>query len=149
MDIREKVRAVLGREFEPPPVALLVGFAVTDMERGSCVVEMDAGRDHHNPMGTVHGGVLTDIADAAMGMACATVLERSESFTTLELKMNFFRPVFEDHLRAAAEVLHRGRSVVVVECAVTNREGKLVAKGLSTCQVIPAGAQDSLARERR
>lgn len=118
------------------PVAELVGAFPVSYGEGKAVFEMEAGRRHHNPMGTVHGGILCDIADAAMGFAFATTLGPGESFTTLELKINFLRPVFEGKLTAAAQVVHRGKTVGMVECQVSNAEGKVVARVSSTCSVL-------------
>jgi len=84
-------------------------------------------------MGTLHGGILCDIADAAMGMAFASTLGPKESFTTVELKINFFRPVWEANLRAEGKVVRRGRNLGYVECEVTDERGQLVAKAASTC----------------
>jgi uncharacterized protein (TIGR00369 family) len=122
----------------PPPVAKLIGFELVKTEEGSAVFRMEAKRDKHaNPMGTVHGGILCDIADAAMGMACASLLEEGESFTTLELRMNFFRPVFDATLEARAKVVHRGKSLVYLECdIVTVPDEKVVSKSSSSCLVL-------------
>jgi uncharacterized protein (TIGR00369 family) len=87
-------------------------------------------------MGTVHGGILCDIADAAMGIAFATTLSPGESFTTVELKINFLRPVRQILLRAEGRVIQRGRTIGYVECEVTDESGKLVAKSNSTCLVL-------------
>jgi uncharacterized protein (TIGR00369 family) len=81
-----------------PGVAKLIGFRVSAFGSGEAVVELDSGPQHYNPMGTVHGGVLCDIADAAMGVAFASTLDADQSFTTLELKINFLRPVWESHV---------------------------------------------------
>jgi uncharacterized protein (TIGR00369 family) len=118
------------------PVAELVGAFPVSLGAGKAVFEMEAGRRHHNPMGTVHGGILCDIADAAMGFAFASTLGPGESFTTLELKINFLRPVVEGKLTATARVVHRGRTVGMVECEVANAEGKTVARASSTCSVL-------------
>jgi uncharacterized protein (TIGR00369 family) len=64
-----------------------------EIANGRALVTLAAERRHANPMGTLHGGILCDIADAAMGMAFASTLAPGESFTTIELKINFFRPV--------------------------------------------------------
>ena len=77
------------------PVARLIGFEAKEIASGQAAVTLAAGPQHANPMGTLHGGILCDIADAAMGMAFASTLAPKESFTTLELKINFFRPVWE------------------------------------------------------
>ena len=100
---------------------------------GSAVFEMEAGPQHANPMGTVHGGILCDLADAAMGIAYASTLEEGESFTTLELKINFLKPVWKARLRAEARLVRRGRTVGMVECDVLDEGGSLVARASSTC----------------
>ena len=119
-----------------PPAAELIGFRMLSFADGVSRFEMEAGRRHHNPMGTVHGGILCTLADSAMGMAFASTLGEGESFTTLEVKINFLRPVFEEKLFAEAKVVHRGRTMGLVECDVTTEDGKLVARAVSTCSVL-------------
>ena len=87
-------------------------------------------------MGTLHGGILCDIADAAMGMAFASTLAPDESFTTVELKINFFRPVWQAQLRAEGMVVRRGGTIGYVECIITDEKSRLVAKAASTCMVL-------------
>ena len=123
-------------EVPQPPVAGLIGFQLTSVRHGESVIELEASDTHTNPMGTLHGGILCDIADAAMGIAFASTLEDGESFTTLELKINFLRPVWKEKLRAAGKVVKRGKSVGMVECDVTNSQGALVARSSSTCLVL-------------
>jgi uncharacterized protein (TIGR00369 family) len=123
-------------EVTQPPVARLIGFQLTSVRHGESVIELEASETHANPMGTLHGGILCDIADAAMGIAFASTLEDDESFTTLELKINFLRPVWKEKLRAAGKVVKRGKSVGMVECDVTNSQGALVARSSSTCLVL-------------
>lgn len=118
------------------PIARLIGFEAKDIADGKSTVTLTTGPQHANPMGTLHGGILCDIADAAMGMAFASTLAPGESFTTVELKINFFRPVWEDRLKAEGHVVRRGRNVGYVECEITDDQGKLVAKAASTCLVL-------------
>jgi uncharacterized protein (TIGR00369 family) len=87
-------------------------------------------------MGTLHGGVLCDIADAAMGMAYAASLGEGETFTTLELKINFLKPVWTGKLIATGQVVKGGRTVGFVECDVTDSQGRLVARATSTCMTL-------------
>ena len=94
---------------------------------------MEAGERHHNPMGTLHGGVYCDLADAAMGYAYAATLGDGETFTTVELKINFFRPVRRGRLTAEAKVVKAGSTLGYVECEVKDQDGRLVAKAASTC----------------
>jgi uncharacterized protein (TIGR00369 family) len=129
----ESMRKAIAGELPPPPIATLIGFRMTAIEPGRSRFELDADARHHNPMGTLHGGVLCDIADVAMGSAYASTLEEGESFTTLELKINFLRPVRAAHLVAEGNLVQRGRTVGLVECTVTDDQGRLVAKATSTC----------------
>ena len=91
------------------------------------------GPQHANPMGTLHGGILCDIADAAMGMAFASTLGPAESFITVELKINFFQPVWEACLKAEGHVVRRGRSLGYVECEIRDERGQFIAEATSTC----------------
>jgi uncharacterized protein (TIGR00369 family) len=118
------------------PVARLIGFEASEIADGRAVVTLTAGPQHANPMGTLHGGILCDIADAAMGMAFASTLAADESFTTIELKINFFRPVWEARLRAEGKVVRRGSTVGYIECEITDEGGRLVAKAASTCMAL-------------
>jgi uncharacterized protein (TIGR00369 family) len=120
----------------PPPVADLIGFTVSEAGDGRTVVLLEAGQRHFNPMGTLHGGILCDIADTAMGIAFASTLAPDESFTTVELKINYLRPVREAKLRAEGRVVQRGRTLGYVECEVTDENGRLIAKSNSTCLVL-------------
>jgi uncharacterized protein (TIGR00369 family) len=103
---------------------------------GRAVVELSTGPQHMNPMGTVHGGIFCDLADAAMGMAFGSTLGAGESVTTVELKINFLRPVWETRLRAEARVVSRGKNLGLVECDVKDEQGRLVARSSSTCYVL-------------
>jgi uncharacterized protein (TIGR00369 family) len=133
----EMIRKMVTGEAPPAPVAKYVGFTLTSVEpgRATFVLEVDLSR-HANPMGTLHGGILCDVADAAMGVAWASELEDGESFTTLELKTNFFKPVWKGKLRAEGRVLRRGKTVGMVECEVLDEGGSLVAKASSTCMTL-------------
>ena len=84
-------------------------------------------------MGTLHGGVYCDLADAAMGYAYAATLAEGETFTTVELKINFLRAVRQGRLTADAKVVKAGSALGYVECDVTDQAGKLVARAASTC----------------
>jgi uncharacterized protein (TIGR00369 family) len=125
------------RENDPvAPVGKLIGFRPTSIEPGKAVFELEAGPQHANPMGTLHGGVICDVADAAMGVAYASTLAEGESFTTIELKINFLRPFRSGTLVATGRVVKAGRTIGLTECDVTDKEGRLVARALSTCMTL-------------
>ena len=117
----------------PPPVSRLIGFVLKSIEPGHAIFEMEADERHHNPMGTLHGGIYCDLADAAMGFAYAATLAEGETFTTIELKINFLGAVRKATLTAEARVVKAGSTVGYVECEVKDQSGKLVAKAASTC----------------
>jgi len=121
---------------EKPPIAKLIGFVIEGIADGRAVGSMEAGPQHANPMGTLHGGILCDLADAAMGMAFASTLAPDEGFTTISLNITFFRPVWKSHLRAEARVTNRSKNVGYVECDVTDQKGKRIATASSTCFIL-------------
>src|SRR4030081_1868848 len=96
-------------EAPPPPIGRLLGFVLKAVEPGRAVFEMEADERHHNPMGALHGGVYCDLADAAMGYAYAATLGEGETFTTVELKINFLRAARRATLTAEATVRQAGR----------------------------------------
>ena len=132
----DRIERWMRGEAPPPPIAQLIGFRLTEIKPGAAIIEFDAGEAHANPMGTLHGGVLCDVADAAMGFAFAATLGDGESFTTLELKINFLKPVWKAKLKATGRVVKRGRVIGLVECDVTDEGGSLVARASSTCMVL-------------
>jgi uncharacterized protein (TIGR00369 family) len=120
----------------PPPVAAFIGFTLASVEPGRAVIEFEADARHTNPMGTLHGGILCDIADAAMSVAHATTLAEGESFTTLELKINFLRPVRKATLRAMAEMVSSGRTMGLARCHVKDENDRLVAHATATLMTL-------------
>lgn len=120
-------------EAPPPPIGRLLGFVLKSIEPGRAVFEMEIDERHHNPMGTLHGGIYCDLADAAMGYAYAATLGEGEAFTTVELKINFLRAVRKATLSAEAKVVKAGSTLGYVECDVKDQTGKLVARAASTC----------------
>jgi len=136
----QAIRQVMSGERPAPPIATLIGFSVRDVDVGRAVVDFEAQPRHANPMGTLHGGVLADIADAAMGIAYASTLDEGETFTTVELKINFLKPVWTGKLVATGHVVKGGRTVGLVECDVVDAAEQLVARASSTCMTLRGAA---------
>ena len=132
----ERLQQVVRGELPPPPVATLIGFRLVSVRPGEAVIELQTDQRHANPMGTLHGGILCDIADAAMGIAYVSTLEEDESFTTLEMKINFLKPIWKAHLRAVGRVVKQGRTIGLVECDITDEQQSLVARASSTCMTL-------------
>jgi uncharacterized protein (TIGR00369 family) len=120
----------------PPPVAELLGIEVLERGDGETVFKLEAEERHSNPMGTIHGGILCDLADAAMGMAFFSTLEEGESFTTLELKINYLRPFWTGTLLAHGKVISRGRTIGLTECRIVDESDRLIAHATSTCMAL-------------
>jgi uncharacterized protein (TIGR00369 family) len=127
---------LIGKALTSTPIAELIGFTIAEVGDGRAVASLQTGPQHANPMGTLHGGVLCDLADAAMGLAFASTLEADESFTTMDLQIHFFRPVWRARLRAEARVIQRGKNAGYIECDLQDENGKQVAKASSRCLVL-------------
>ena len=120
----------------PAPIGQLLGLTITSSGTARATVEFEASARYANPMGTLHGGVLCDLADAAMGVAYRSTLADGETFTTIELKINFLRPVWKGKLRAQAKVVRAGKVVGLVECDIFDERERLVARASSTCMTL-------------
>jgi uncharacterized protein (TIGR00369 family) len=136
MNVYQKyIEDMIAGKVTPPPIAQLLGFKVTDFCDGCTTVEMEATRKHWNPMNTLHGGVYCDLADIAMGFSFLTTLNKDELFTTVDLRINYLKPVSTGKLIASSKIIKRGKRLGYVECEIVNDQGELVAKASSTCIV--------------
>lgn len=120
---------------EPPPIARFLGIEMKGCAGGQSALAMRVGLAHHNPLGTVHGGILCDLADAAMGMAVASMLNPAESFTTAQLSAHFLAPMIEGEVMAHGKVVRKGGSAAFVECELIDDAGRLIGKFDSTCLI--------------
>ena len=136
MSFREHLDAMLRGEVPPPPVSRLLGLRLVSYAEGEAVFELDVSPEHANPMGTLQGGIICALADAAMGMAYASRLDEGETFTTLELKTNYLRQVVDGKLTATGRVVHGGRTVGLTTCDVVDEHGRPVAHATSTCMTL-------------
>jgi uncharacterized protein (TIGR00369 family) len=135
VNVIEQLADVASEEF-PAPIGKLLGLIITNCGAGRATVEFEADGRYANPMGTLHGGVLCDLADAAMGVAYLGTLAEGETFTTIELKINFLRPVWKAKLRAQAKVVRAGKTIGLVECDIVDERQRLVARASSTCMTL-------------
>jgi uncharacterized protein (TIGR00369 family) len=116
-----------------------LGARISESEPGRVVVELDAGPQHRHGGGVVQGGVITQIADAAMGMSLATLQEDRVWNTTIELKINFIRPVVSGRIRAIGRVVEMKQTLMFGEADVLDEQDRLVARASSTCLAVPEG----------
>ena len=116
-----------------------LGARISESEPGRVVLELEAGPQHRHGGGVVQGGVITQIADAAMGMSLATLQEDGIWNTTIELKINFIRPVVSGRIRAVGRVVEMKQTLLFSEADVVDEQGRLVARASSTCLAVPEG----------
>ena len=120
------------------PVAACLGFALVEAEPGRVVFEMTPGEFHHNPIGTVHGGVVATLCDSAAGAAVHSMLRKGQGYTTLEIKVNFVRPLgtTTGPVRCEGTVLSFGSRIATSQARLVDGAGKLLAHATSTCLVL-------------
>ena len=117
------------------PVAQLIGFKLVSFEFGKATFILEADKKHYNPMGTIHGGIYCDIADAAMGVAFASTLQPNELFGTISFQINFLKSLSQGILRAEGYIVKKGRSIGFLESKIYNSDNELVATAQSTCKI--------------
>lgn len=142
----EYLRAMQSGKLPAPPIAVLLGMWISEVSEGRVVFALEAAEYHYNPLGTVHGGVLATLLDSAMGCAVQSTLSAGTSYTTLELKVNYLRPVTTKTgmLYCEGKVIHVGGRIATAESRLTDADGKLYAHGTTTCMVLrPSSAEAS------
>jgi uncharacterized protein (TIGR00369 family) len=129
------LRAIEAGEIPPPPIAKLLGFRLQRVDSGHAVFELEPAEYHYNPIGMVHGGVASTVLDSAMGCAVHSTLPAGTGYSTVELKVNFIRPLSTrtGTLRCEASVIHTGGRIATAEGKLVDKDGKLYAQGTTTC----------------
>src|SRR3984893_18875371 len=132
------LKAMQAGEFAPPPVAVLMGMWITEVSEGRVVFAFEPAEYHYNPLGTVHGGVMATLLDSALGCAVQSLLPAGTTYTTLELKVNYLRPVTvkTGTIYAEGKIIHLGGRIATAEARVTDAAGKLYAHGTTTCIIL-------------
>ncbi len=127
----------------PTAISKLLGFRITDIGKAYARLEMNADADiHGNQQGTVHGGLLSELADATIGTAHSTTIEAGETFTSVDLRISFFRPVWKSVLSATARPIQHGRTITHYQCEIAREDGKLVALAAGTIMTLRGMAAD-------
>ena len=134
----EFVRAMRDGKVPHPPICLLLGYRLTEVEPGCTVFEIAPGEQHYNPIGVVHGGIALTLLDSAMGCAVHTQMPAGSGYTTLEVKTNLVRAITAKtgKLRAIGKVVHLGKRVATAEGRFEDAEGKLYAHASTTCIIL-------------
>ena len=132
------LRAIADGRIPPPPIAVLLGMGITDIQAGRATFSLEVGEHLYNPIGSVHGGVFCTVLDSAMGCAVHSTLDRGQGYTTLELKVNLVKAltVSTPSVQATGQVVSAGRRVVTASGHLTGPDGTLYAHGTTPCLVI-------------
>lgn len=121
----------------PTAISQLLGFRIVEIGEATAVIEFDADAVRHgNQQGTVHGGLLCELADAAIGTAHSTLMAPEESFTSIDLRATFLRPVWQSRLRAHARATHRGQTISHYLCDIEREDGRPVASVTSAVMTL-------------
>jgi uncharacterized protein (TIGR00369 family) len=141
----EYLRALQSGELPPPPFAVLLGIWITEVSEGRVVFAAEPGEYHYNPLGTVHGGVMATLLDSALGCAVQSLLPAGTTYTTLELKVNYLRPVTmkTGTVYAEGKIIHLGGRIATAEARLTDAGGKLYAHGTTTCIILRPSSSSS------
>jgi uncharacterized protein (TIGR00369 family) len=113
-----------------------LGLEVVDTGEGMAVVEMATTEDMANHSGFVHGGMISTLADSAMGRSLRTLKPGVTRALSFDLKLSFIGAAkIGEKLRATGRVVHAGRRTVVTDCRVEGKGGRLVATASATFAV--------------
>lgn len=134
----ERLVALQRGELAPPPAVAALGIELEDVQAGRVVFSLVPRRQHENPMGTMHGGVLATLVDTTMGCALSSTLPVNTGFTTVELKTNFLRAITTatGRIDAVGWVVHPGSRIALTEARVSDATGALLAHATSTCMIL-------------
>lgn len=131
--------AMIAGRLPPPPITRTLGFILTRVEPGRAVFHGKPEFDHYNPLGTVHGGWISTLLDSCMACAVHTTLAAGQAYTSLEIKINFVRPVLDKTgpVQAEGRIINVGSRIGTAEGKLTDAAGKLLAHGTTTCLIFP------------
>ena len=131
------LRAIADGRIAPPPIAVLLGMGIADVQPGRVTFSLEVGEHLYNPIGSVHGGVFCTLLDSAMACAVHSTLDRGQAYTTLELKVNLVRAltVGTPSVLATGQVISAGRRVATSSGQITGPDGTLYAHATTTCLI--------------
>ncbi|MBI1218511.1 MAG: GNAT family N-acetyltransferase [Rhodobacteraceae bacterium] len=136
---RDFLETVLRGELPLPPICKLVDFSFEEFGDGRAVMVLQPGEAHYNPIGSVHGGIIATVLDSVMGCAVHTKLRAGLAYSTLEIKVNYLRPITSASgpMRAVGTVVHAGRRTAMAESTLADAAGKIYAQASTTCLIFP------------
>lgn len=131
----EYLKAMQSGAMPPPPIAVLMGFGMSEVSEGRVVFTAEVAEYQYNPLGTVHGGMAATLLDSAMGCAVQSTLPVGAGYTTLEIKVNYMRAMTTKTgtVYCEGKIIYVGGRTATAEGRITDEQGKLYAHGTTTC----------------
>jgi uncharacterized protein (TIGR00369 family) len=129
------LKALQSGELPPPPIAVLMGMWISEVSEGRVVFSAEPAEFHSNPLGTMHGGVIATLLDSSLGCVVQSMLPAGTSYTTIELKVNYLRPITTKTgtISSEGKIIHVGGRIATAEGRLTDASGKLYAHATTTC----------------
>jgi uncharacterized protein (TIGR00369 family) len=118
-------------------MAQTLGYDIVEVSKGRVVAAVEPHAGHLNPAGTVHGGLAATLLDTSMGLAIRSMLDKGFAQTTLEFKISLLRPITPQTgpVKAEGKVIACGRRVGTAEGRLTDKDGRVLAHGTTTCLI--------------
>ena len=132
MEISSEKERVIRENFAINHFTRMLGFELDSVEPGRAILSVEVRKELTQLQGVMHGGAIASLIDTAVAFAIVGGSERTSRFTTVEMKVNYLRPISEGRVTAEARLIRDGRRIVVAECDVHDAKGRLAAKGLLT-----------------
>ena len=138
----ELLQRIVAGEIPGVPIGQTLGFRLVEAERGRVVLAGDPDERSYNLIGTVHGGWAASILDTALALSVLSTLAPEQSFTTVDIRINYLRPLTRETgtVRAEGRVVQAGRRLAYAEAHLTDANGKVVCHGTGSCLIVPREA---------
>jgi uncharacterized protein (TIGR00369 family) len=133
------LQAILDRKLPPPPIMVTLGYGPVELAPGRVVFEAQLDGRAYNPIGVIHGGFAATLLDTVTACAVHSTLPAGTGYTTIELKVNYLRPLVAElgSVRAVGQVISGGRRTALATGELFDAGGKLCAWASSTCMIMP------------
>ena len=134
----EYLQGIASGQYPAPPITDLMNIELMTVDKGQVIFGVEPAEFHYNPMGAVHGGLAATLVDSAMTCAILSTAPRGIYYTTIELHINYIRPITLDtgYLKSIGQTIHVGRRVATAEARVIDKDNKLYAHATTTCMAI-------------
>lgn len=131
------LRGILDGSLPSPPIMITLGYRPIEFEIGRVTFKAELDGRAYNPIGVIHGGFISTLLDTVAGCAVHSTLPAGTGYTTIDLKVNFLRPLVAElgEVTAVGKIISSGRRTALAAGEIFDRDGKLCAYATSTCLI--------------